>query len=280
MDELGDHPLDPGDRPLERATELATGVETVRPAGRYLALIAVAGLAAGAAAAWWWMHAQRTPSPAAAGSPQATDSIVSAPSEPARNLPPLAQMDTFLRALVTGLTSHPDVLRWLTTEGLIHQMAHAIDGVSRGQTPARELSAFRPQGDFRVTRRGREITIDAASFRRYDRLSALIQSLDARALAEAYRTIRPRLDEAYRGLGRAEGGVDDAMIVALQQLIDTPIPAEPIVVVPGRGATYAYADPRYEALTGAQKQLLRMGPVNAQRVQARLREFKSALDAR
>ena len=37
-------------------------------------------------------------------------------------------------------------------------MAHAIDGVSRGQTPARELSAFRPQGDFRVIRRGREVT--------------------------------------------------------------------------------------------------------------------------
>ena len=52
------------------------------------------------------------------------------------------------------------------------------------------------------------------------------------------------------------------------------------MVIPGRGASYAYADPRYEALTGAQKQLLRMGPANAQRVQARLREFKNALDAR
>jgi hypothetical protein len=278
MDQFGDRPLDPDDRPLERTTIPEPGVEATRPAGRYLAVIALVGLAAGAAAAWWWAHAQRSPAPAATVSPQSTDAIVPAPSDPARTLPPLGQMDTFLRALIGGLSAHPDVVRWLSTDGLIQQMANGVDRVSRGQTPARELPAFRPDGEFRIVRRGRNITIDPESFRRYDVLAALVQSLDARAVADAYRTIRPRLDEAYRGLGRAEGGVDDAMRVALQQLIDTPLPAEPIAVVPGRGATYAFADPKFEGLTGAQKQLLRMGPANAERVQARLREFKRALE--
>lgn len=278
MDEFGDGLPEASDRPLERTTIPEPVADTARPAGRYLAFIAVAGLAAGAAAAWWWTHAQRTPSPAAVAS-QSTDAIVPVPSEPARTLPPLGQMDTFLRALITGLTSHPDVLRWLTTDGLILQMANGIDGISRGQTPSREFPAFQPRGDFQVQRRGRDLTIDPASFRRYDTLAALIQSLDARAVADAYRTIRPRLDEAYRALGRTEGGVDEAMLAALQLLIDTPLPSEPIAVVPGRGATYAFLDPRYESLTGAQKQLLRMGPANAEKVQARLREFKRALEA-
>ena len=42
--------------------------------------------------------------------------------------------------------------------------------------------------------------------------------------------------------------------------------------------TYHYADPRLEALQPAQKQLLRMGPENAERVQDQLRRLATALD--
>ena len=40
---------------------------------------------------------------------------------------------------------------------------------------------------------------------------------------------------------------------------------------------YEYADPRLEAMTPAQKALLRMGPRNVPRVQAKLRELAAAL---
>ncbi len=40
---------------------------------------------------------------------------------------------------------------------------------------------------------------------------------------------------------------------------------------------YEYADRTLEALTPAQKQLLRMGPANVARIQAKLREFQAAL---
>jgi hypothetical protein len=187
-------------------------------------------------------------------------------------------MDTFLRALLGALSSHPDFVRWLATDDLIRQMANAIDRVSRGQSPARDVPVLRPKGDFNVQRRTTQTTIGAASFRRYDALAALVESLDARAVADAYRTIQPRLDEAYRSLGRAEGGVDNAVSVALQLLIETPTTNDSIAVVPGRGATYAFADPRYESLAPVQKQLLRMGPANVRRIQGRLREIKASIE--
>jgi hypothetical protein len=40
---------------------------------------------------------------------------------------------------------------------------------------------------------------------------------------------------------------------------------------------YEYADRKLEALTPAQKQLLRMGPSNVARIQAKLREVQAAL---
>ena len=107
----------------------------------------------------------------------------------------------------------------------------------------------------------------------------MVDTLDAQAVADVYRTIYPRLDEAYRGLGRADSGVDRAVDVALQRLIDTPVPTEPVRLAPGRGATYAYADQQLERLSPVQKQLLRIGPENMQRVQDKLREIKAAIEA-
>jgi hypothetical protein len=268
------------DRPLERTplVDVAVTAERPRSGPTGLIIISVAGLAFGAAAAWWWIQSHRTPVAAPAPA-TGTESSLAIPAEPARALPPLGQMDTFLRALLGALSSHPDLARWLATDDLIRQMANGLDRVARGQNPARDVATLRPKGEFHAVRRGRVTTIDPASFRRYDNLARLVQSLDPKAVAEVYRTIYPRLDEAYRAQGRAEGHVDAAVVAALQLLIDTPIPDEPIAVVPGQGATFAFADQRYERLTPAQKQLLRMGPENARRVQARLREIREAIAA-
>jgi hypothetical protein len=267
------------DRPLERNSPPDATVSEGKRAGMpSLAIIALAGLVVGAVAAWWWIQARRTPVPVPTSASPGTEAVA-LPADPARSLPPLDQMDTFLRALIGALSSHPDLLRWLATDDLIRQLANGIDRVSRGQTLARELPMLRPKGDFTVERRGREISIDPASFRRYDHVAALVDSLDARAVVDTYRTIHPRLAEAYRSLGRSESAVDDAVGTALQLVLDTPVESDLVKVVPGRGATYAYANPQYEALAPIQKQVLRMGPTNARRIQTRLREIQKEFSA-
>jgi Protein of unknown function (DUF3014) len=240
-------------------------------------LIAGLGLLVGAAGAWWWT---RTPaSPATAESPRtATDVGVAPATEPIRPLPPVGQMDIFLRALLGTLSASPELARWLATDDLIRQMAHAIDLVSRGQSPARQLTVLRPEGALRTSGPSRQLTLDPASYRRFDAVASAVASLDPKAVADAYRTIQPRLDEAYRGLGRSEVGVDAAVRAALQVLIDTPVVEDPIRLVPGAGATFAYADPRLQTAAPAQKQLIRMGPEHLARVTARLREIKAAID--
>ena len=96
-------------------------------------------------------------------------------------------------------------------------------------------------------------------------------------MARAYRTIHPRLNEAYQRLGRAESDVDVAVRQALDVLTATPIPQGPIRLVEGRGATWNYADPSLESLPPAQKQILRLGPDNAARVLDTLRQVREQL---
>jgi len=231
----------------------------------------------GAGGAWWWAR-QATPPARPGAAKTGTDAAVR-PEDAARPLPPLDQMDTFLRALLGTLSSSPELASWLTTDDLIRQMANGIDRIANGASPARELSVLKPKGSFAASQRRSEITIDPATYRRFDGLAALVSSLDARAVADAYRTIRPRLDEAYRHLGRTEAGIDAAVTAALQQLIDTPDVPDPIRLVHGQGASYAFADPSIERLPPIQKQLIRMGPDNLNRVRTRLREIKQAIDA-
>lgn len=242
-----------------------------------LVLLAIAGLLLGGATAWWWYR--DPPAPARPVPTAGTEIALDTPAETARTLPPVGQMDTFLRALLGALSSSPELARWLATDDLIRQMAHVIDRVSRGQTPAADLAVIKPRDIFEVDRRRGQLTLDPASYRRYDGLASTVGGLDADAVARAYFTIRPRLDEAYRALGRSESGVDAALDAALAMLVATPAVRDPIALRPGKGATFAFADPALESLTPVQKQLLRMGPDNARRVQERLKQIADAIRA-
>jgi hypothetical protein len=175
-------------------------------------------------------------------------------------------MDPFLRTLLGTLSTRPELARWLATDGLIRQMAMIVDRVAQGATPARDLKVIAPDGTFGVAGRGRTRTVAADTYQRYNGIADTIASLDPAAVATAYRTIRPRLAEAYSALGRADTDVDVATRRALDVLIATPIPDGPVTLVEGKGATWAYADPALERLDPAQKQLLRLGPDNAARV--------------
>lgn len=233
----------------------------------------VAAVLVGGAIRWWIQDrtASETPAsaPAAAAAPKA-------PEAPAVVLPPMDQMDGFLRVLLATLSSSPELTAWLATDGLLQQLVVGIDRVAQGATPAPDLKVLAPEEPMETRGTGRSRSADPASYRRYDGIAQTIASLDPAAVARAYRTIKPRLDEAYGAVGKGSS-VDTALTSALDLLIATPIPEGTVALVEGKGATWAYADPTLEALSPAQKQLLRMGPENARRVQDRLREIRQAL---
>jgi Protein of unknown function (DUF3014) len=193
-------------------------------------------------------------------------------------LPPLAEMDPYVRELFATLGTHPELLKWLATDDLVGAIATAIDRLAAGQSPARDLAVLRPTQGFAVTRAGGVTRLDPATTARYAPLVAAVTTVNPATLAAAFTTLRPRLTEAWVAQGHPEGGFDEAVRKAIEIVATTPdVPAE-AALVPGVGG-YAYADPAFERLPAAQKHLIRMGPDHVRRVREAARQFGAALAA-
>ncbi|MEP6783206.1 MAG: DUF3014 domain-containing protein, partial [Acidobacteriota bacterium] len=149
----------------------------------------------------WWMS--RPAAPGKNSSPKvvnATEAPIDKPAPPV-NLPPLDQMDGFLRPLLSALSARPELTRWLATDDLVRQLAMALDQASIGNSPARDFKVVKPTTPFKPSSRGASRTIDPSSYQRFDGLVTTITSIDASKVAQIYKTIQPRLNEAYQGLG-------------------------------------------------------------------------------
>jgi hypothetical protein len=210
-----------------------------------------------------------SPAPAATSKALGTDPL-------AINLPPLAETDSLVRELVSGLSSHPSVAAWLTTDNLIRNFTVVVANIADKRTPARHLSVLRPSSNFRVIERDTSIYIDPRSYERYNALTAAVTSVNPAGSARIYATVKPRIEEAYRELGVTDVPFDRTLEGAIVMLLNTPVVEDPIRLEP-RGVGYAFADPKLEALTPPQKQLLRTGARNVRLVQGSLREIAQAL---
>lgn len=254
-----------------------------RPAGVWLLILAV--MAVGAGAAYFFMNRQGTADVAPSSAASASAGIEAPP--PARplggavapiDLPPLDQSDPLIRSLVNALSSHPRVVAWLATQGLIRNFTVVVDNIAEGKTPARHLKTLSLSSPFRVTDGPRGPVGDARNHHRYDALAAAVTSIDPAAAARLYASIKPGIEEAYAELGHEDMPFDRALERAIVVLLETPAPdaGAPLTRAP-KGVGYRFAAPQLEALPDAQKQFLRAGPDNVRTIQSWLRAVASAL---
>jgi hypothetical protein len=220
--------------------------------------------------------ADETPA-AATEAPPEPDRPLGAPPEPIE-VPPLDETDPIVRELVRKLSSHPRVVAWLATKDLVRGFTASVVNVSEGNVPRTHLAVLKPSSSFRMVEREGRAYVDPQSYQRYNALADAVASVDPLDAARLYSTLKPRIEEAYRELGFPEGSFDRALERALVRMLETPFVKDPILLTPlDEGIGYGFADPRLEALSDAQKQLLRMGSRNALMIQGSLREIAVAL---
>lgn len=238
---------------------------------------AVLVIALGGAAYYFFGRSASTVTSNAAPAPEASDA--NAPLGRGGlniTLPPLEMSDAIIRDLLAKLSAHPRVAAWLTTDGLVRNFTVAVVNTAEGRTPAPLLRRLRPASAFQVISRGNETVIDPASYERYNSLAEASASLEPAASARLYTALKPLIDQAYAELGYPDISFDRMLERAIIRLLETPIVHDPIRVKP-EGIGWVYADARLEDLTGAQRQLIRMGPRNQQVVQGSLRNMALAL---
>jgi hypothetical protein len=245
-----------------------------------IAAISVLVALALGAGAWYMLRSREAAAPQQMEA-AATDALPEPAAQPPVAVPPLDlpaldASDAFLRDLVARLSSHPQLAAWLVNDNLVRRFVATVADLAEGISPATHLRFLTPEQAFGVQESGERLVIDPASYRRYDLLTATFVSLDTEGTTQLYRQLLPLFEEAYQELGIATRSFDDAMALAIANLLAVNVPDRLQVVASGATA-YEFSDPRIEARGGAEKHLLRMGPENARRVQAKLRELADAL---
>ena len=234
--------------------------------------------------AYWYLSggdADETPAApepvAEAPAPQPVDEPEPVPAEPEPvEVPALEESDSFVGAVVGGLSSHPGLAAWLTGERMIRRFVVVVDNIANGRNPAQHVPFMRPGQRFSTTGEAPDTRIAAASFRRYDVHAEIIDSLDADAVGALYGLVEPLLDAAYSELGYPDTPFSSALRRAIDHLLEVPVLNGPPTVTRGM-VFYEHTSERLDALTSAQKQFMGMGPGNVRVVQAKLRAVAQAL---
>lgn len=272
MDEYDDFDINPDDDPEES-----------RPIGMMVA-VALVVIALVGIGMYWFMGSEEeqpvAPVPerqTRAETPPPRTLTPPEPVEPAPvDLPPLDESDGIVREFVAAISSHPDLAEWLVTDGLIRRFVVAVDNIADGRNPAQHVPFMRPAERFAVAGEEPSMRVDPRSYRRYDGLAQIFNSLDTAGSVELYLRLETMMDEAYRDLGYPDEKFRSTVARAIDHLLEVPITDGPPEVVRG-AAYYEYPDERLDSLSPVQKQLLGMGPDNVRAVQAKLRALASAM---
>jgi hypothetical protein len=203
------------------------------------------------------------------------------PAEGAPPLPALAESDAPLSQELGSLFGAEALMSYLEPQNIARRIVATVDGLPRahGADRLRPVKPLSP--GFEVERRPptsptaeERIFISESNAARYTPLVTLLENTDTAMLASLYQRWYPLLQQSYEDLGYPGRYFNDRMVLVIDHLLEAPTVKGPIELTQPN-VLFEYADPQLEALSSGQKLLLRMGPDNARRVQAKLKELRA-----
>lgn len=271
-----------------------------RPDRTITTVLVIASLIVVSVVAFWlWStSARRQPPPVAATAPQApAPPELPAPARAAASAvvqhpvaaedPPLRRED--LLAALGGLLGTKAAATFLQADDFPRRFVATVDSLARDHSPSGIWPVLPTPGRFLVEERAEGTVIAPENAARYTPLVLLAGTIDVPAAVRLYRRMYPLLQQAYRDLGFGGRYLNDRVVEVIDVLLATPdAPESPrvqLLAVKGPVPSlqpwirYEFADPQLEALGAGQKILVRVGPVNQQRLKSKLTELRKELTA-
>jgi hypothetical protein len=224
----------------------------------------------------------------APAAPPAVEHPVEPPASDSIALPALGDSDALVSEGLSSLLSRQNLLSFLQLDGFVRRVVATVDNLPRSHAPANRWPVMPTPQRF-LTQPGSEgrETIAANNSQRYRPLVQMIEAVDTAQAVALYRRLYPLFQQAYQELGFPDRYFNDRLVQVLDHLIATPLPPQPLAVtlVEVKGTVpslrpwvrYEYADPALEAMSAGQKMLMRTGPDNQARLQAKLKEIRERL---
>lgn len=226
------------------------------------------------------------PEPKTAEKPVYEEPVAPPAPEP---LPDLNQSDAAVIAALKGLNVN-GLVEMVIPDQVIRKFVRAINALESGKVITDYRPVASPQGafavdSFNVKVSGGELgeTQDVEQFRispknhlRYTLFVQVLSALDSDVAISTYKHFYPLLNKAYQELGVGKGNFHSVLIGAIDKVLTSPDASGDMLLIHPK-VYYEFSDPALEKLPDIDKLMLRMGPDNAAKVKASLKDIRVRL---
>ena len=204
-------------------------------------------------------------------------------------LPNLNESDVTVLAALKALNVN-GLVEMIIPQDILRKFVRAVDVLEEGKVVHDYRPIVSPQGafaadSFNVKVSGGELgeQQDVEQFRlspknylRYTLYVQVLSGLESDAAVTLYKRYYPLLNRAHQELGSGKGNFHSVLIRAIDKVLSAPEAGGDILLIHPK-VYYEFADPALEKLPEAHKLMLRMGPDNAEKVKASLRNLRVKL---
>ena len=184
--------------------------------------------------------------------------------------------DRYARESIEAVNGGKALAQFVAGDYVVERAVAIIDALRRGEVPYKLLPVGKPSTTFPISDDGLRVTLDAAGFSRYDGFAQWVGGLDTTALVSLLNDYEMIATQALTRMGVSDFDIRSAVLAATTQILSTPQVAVDAELM-RREANWVYMDPELEALSSLQKQVLRMGPENADIIQQKARDIRGVL---
>jgi hypothetical protein len=212
-----------------------------------------------------------------------------APVPAPQPLPELDQSDSAVLAALKALNVN-GLAEMIIPQEILRKFVRAVNVLDEGKVITEYRPIASPQGafaadsfnvkvsggDFGEQQDVEQYRVSPKNYLRYTLFVQVISALDNDAAIALYRHYYPLLNRAHQELGMNKDNFHSVLIRAIDKVLSAPEANGDMLLIHPK-VYYEFADPVLEKLPEAHKLMLRMGPDNAARVKASLRNARAKL---
>ncbi|WP_371377271.1 DUF3014 domain-containing protein [Thalassotalea aquiviva] len=202
------------------------------------------------------------------------------PIKPKIALPKLEASDEFILAKISEISWRKELLDLIVTEDVIRRAVVFTDNFARGDLAYTHLPVKEPDGSFLTDTQGQDnevFTISDVNQQRYLPYIDLLNSFEPETLVAQFIQTKPLFEKAFNELGYPNLTFDDVLQQAIDRVLDMRVINEDVELV-RPNVIYQYKDSDLEAMSPADKFLLRIGKENLLQLKAVALELNNQLN--
>jgi sRNA-binding regulator protein Hfq len=187
-----------------------------------------------------------------------------------------ASDDSFRKAVGNVSVS---LLNWFQVKDVIRKYIVIINDLSQNQILYKHRKFLKMPQKFVAKEDSQGLYIANESYARYDQFANAVVSFDVQEGLDLYLTFRPLFKQVFDEFAYpAEYRVEDIFMKAASSVLQAPV-IKGRIYLRRHSVRYKFAKEELEALNGVEKQMIRMGPENTEKIQAKLRQLVEAISA-